>query len=154
MPAVIITMLVILLVAAAIILIVAMGMQGHAREVNPELADAMERTARHLNGDAEPPRGLVAIFDEIDELPAPDLKELPAKFRSLRSARSATSASSATSAASADVPEVAPDDVPGAGSDGSPQQGALPAGSHDAWAVDPMSDTVVHARLPREPGPR
>ena len=96
MPAVIITMLVILLVAAAIIAIVAMGMQGHAREVNPELADAMETTARHLNGDAQPPRGLVTIFGEIDELPSADLRDIPARIRSMRSARSAASATSAS----------------------------------------------------------
>lgn len=131
MPAVIITMLVILLVAAAIILIVAMGMQGHAREVSPELARAMERTARHLNGDAEPPKGLVVIFDEIDELPGADLKELPAKLRSLRSARSATSAASATSAhsaASAAEPEGAASEAQWA-DDGGPQPGEAPSRS-------------------------
>ena len=123
MPAVIIPMLVILLVAAVIIAIVAMGMQGHAREVSPQLADAMETTARHLNGDAEPPRGLVAIFDEIDELPSPDLRDLPARIRYMRSARSAASAPSASvpeadevaaeSDAPADTPESdAPADTP------------------------------------------
>ena len=149
MPAVIITMLVILLLAAAIIAVVAMGMQGHARDVNPELADAMERTARHLNGEAEPPRGLRVLLDEFDELPSPDLKEIPARIRSFRSARSAASAASATSAASAasaDLPE--PEPAPSA-SDGRPTGAAaqVPDVTKDAA----LEDTVVHARLPRVP---
>ena len=125
MPAVIITMLVILLVAAVIIAIVAMGMQGHAREVSPQLADAMETTARHLNGDAEPPRGLVAIFDEIDELPSPDLRDLPARIRSMRSARSAASATSAS------VPEADEVDAgPGAVAWSRPQSPEPDAAAH------------------------
>lgn len=101
MPAVVFTMLVILVVAAAVIAVVVMGMEGTGKDQHPEIANAMARTARHLNGEAEPPKGLVSFFDEVSEVPVPDLKDLKAvsgKIRSLRSARSATSASSAPSA--------------------------------------------------------
>lgn len=147
MPAVIVTMLVVLLIAAAVIAIVAMGMQGHAREVNPDLASALEKTGRHLNGDAEPPKGLVVLFDEIDELPKADLKELPARIRSMRSARSASSA------VSADLPDTEPplDEPP---LDEPPLDPQVESGVPE-WAeegsLDQLGDTVVHARLPHEP---
>lgn len=98
MPAVVFTMLVILVLAAAVIAVVVMGMEGTGKEQHPEIAHAMARTARHLNGEAEPPKGLVMFFDEVSDVPVPDLKDLrsvPGKIRSLRSARSAASASSA-----------------------------------------------------------
>ena len=98
MPAVVFTMLVILVLAAAIIAVVVMGMEGTGKEQHPEVANVMARTARHLNGEAEPPKGLVMFFDEVSDVPVPDLKDLksvPGRIRSLRSARSAGSASSA-----------------------------------------------------------
>jgi len=58
-------MVVILAVAIGIVAIVAMGMQGAGRQRVPELANVMAETARHLNGDAEPPQGLVGFFEEI-----------------------------------------------------------------------------------------
>lgn len=144
MPAVIITMLVILLLAAAIVAIVAMGMQGHAREVSPELADAMEKTARHLNGEADPPRGLVAILGEIDELPGADL---PGRIRSRRSARSAASASSGDSGDSAasagSASPASPAETPPSGRP-APAAGAAPEASE-------VGDRVVHTRLPETP---
>ena len=33
----------------------------------PELANVMAETARHLNGDADPPQGLVGFFEEIPD---------------------------------------------------------------------------------------
>ena len=60
----IIVMLVILGIALAVIAVVAVGMQGGGSE-RSEIARTMTRTAQHLNGDAQPPRGLVEFFDEI-----------------------------------------------------------------------------------------
>jgi len=61
-------MVVILAVAIGIVAIVAMGMQGAGRQRVPELANVMAETARHLNGDAEPPQGLVGFFEEIPDV--------------------------------------------------------------------------------------
>ena len=52
----------------SIVAIVAMGMQGAGRQKVPELANVMAETARHLNGDAEPPQGLVEFFEEIPDM--------------------------------------------------------------------------------------
>ena len=79
MPIVIFTMLMVLVLAAVVIAVVVMGMEGTGSEKHPEIADAMAKTARHLNGEGDPPRALVALFDEIDEVP--DVRELPAKIR-------------------------------------------------------------------------
>lgn len=98
MPIMIFTMLVVLVVAAAVIAVVVMGMQGTGREQHPEIADAMARTARHLNGEGNPPRALVAIFNEADEVSDIDVKQIPGRLRSMASARSARSARSAASA--------------------------------------------------------
>lgn len=60
---------VILAIALAIIAIVAVGMNDEVAERAPgELASMMSTTAKHLNGDAEPPQGLVAFFEEIPDL--------------------------------------------------------------------------------------
>jgi hypothetical protein len=61
-------MVVILAVAIGIVAIVAMGMQGAGKQRVPELANVMAETARHLNGDAEPPQGLVEFFEEIPDM--------------------------------------------------------------------------------------
>ncbi len=82
MAVALLVMVVILAIAIAIVAIVAMGMQGAGRERAPELANVMAETARHLNGDAAPPQGLVEFFEEI-----PDMRR-----------GSATSAKSANSA--------------------------------------------------------
>ena len=62
-----IMMLVILGVALAIIAIVAIGMQGNPRPTadTPKVRKAMVRTAKHLNGEAPPPPGLVTFFDDL-----------------------------------------------------------------------------------------
>lgn len=108
------TMLGVLAIAAGVIAVVVMGMEGTGRQQHPEIAQAMARTARHLNGEGAPPRALVQLFDEIDEVGELNVRDLPEKIRSLgsaataasaRSARSAWSALSARSAASANPPE-------------------------------------------------
>ena len=70
MAVALLVMVVILAVAIAIgiVAIVAMGMQGAGRQKVPELANVMAETARHLNGDAEPPQGLVEFFEEIPDM--------------------------------------------------------------------------------------
>ncbi len=83
MPIVIFTTLVVLLVAAAVIAVVLMGIRGHGRELHPEIADAMARTARHLNGEGQPPRQLVALVDEAKDVQVPELRDLPAMAREL-----------------------------------------------------------------------
>ncbi|HHU37990.1 MAG TPA: hypothetical protein GXZ45_01685 [Propionibacterium sp.] len=112
------TMLVVLVLAAGVIAVVVMGMEGTGRQTHPEIASAMARTARHLNGEGEPPRALVQLFDEIDEVGDLNVRELPGKLRTLgsaataasaRSARTAWSALSARSAASANPPEAPAD---------------------------------------------
>lgn len=68
MAVALLVMVVILAVAIGIVAIVAMGMQGAGRTKVPELANVMAETARHLNGDAEPPQGLVDFFEEIPDV--------------------------------------------------------------------------------------
>jgi hypothetical protein len=58
----------ILVVALVVIAVVAMGENGTMSDRAPELADLMATTARHLNGDAEPPKLLVDLFEELPEL--------------------------------------------------------------------------------------
>lgn len=60
-----IMMLVILGIALAIIAIVAIGMQGNPRSSSPKVRTAIARTAKHLNGEAPPPPGLVSFFDDL-----------------------------------------------------------------------------------------
>lgn len=68
MPIAILAMVIILALAIAIVAIVAIGMQGAGKERVPELANVFAETARHLNGDAEPPQRLVDFFDEIEDV--------------------------------------------------------------------------------------
>ncbi len=84
-------MLVILGIALCVIAIVAVGMKGNLADRAPEFATVMATTARHLNGDAEPPQGLVDFFDEI-----PDIRPRSADSASERLHRSADSASERT----------------------------------------------------------
>ncbi|MCW3157345.1 hypothetical protein [Micropruina sonneratiae] len=67
MAVALLVMVVILAIAIGIVAIVAMGMQGAGRDRVPELANVMAETARHLNGDAEPPQGLVEFFEELPD---------------------------------------------------------------------------------------
>jgi hypothetical protein len=71
-------------IALCIIAVVAVGMRGSLSDRAPEVANVLANTARHLNGDADPPQGLVDFFEET--------------ARSAASARSAISARSAASA--------------------------------------------------------
>jgi hypothetical protein len=94
MPIMIFTMLVVLVLAAAIIAVVVMGMEGTGRSgKHPEIAEAMARTARHLNGEGEPPRRPSCLFDEIDEVGDINVRDLPDKLA--QPARPPASAASA-----------------------------------------------------------
>lgn len=64
MAAATIFMLVTLAIALGIIAVVAVGMQGPPPRRTSGVAHAMHRTARHLNGDAPPPAGLVNFLDD------------------------------------------------------------------------------------------
>ncbi len=55
-------------IALCVIAIVAVGMRGSLSEKAPDFANIMANTARHLNGDAEPPQGLVDFFEEIPDM--------------------------------------------------------------------------------------
>ncbi len=60
-----IMMLVILAIALGIIAVVAIGMQGTSGQRAPKMRSAMANTARHLNGEAPPPPGLVNFFEDL-----------------------------------------------------------------------------------------
>lgn len=176
MPVVIFTMLVILVLAAAIIAVVVMGMEGQGRQQHPGVADAMARTARHLNGESDPPPALVALLGEMDDVSVTDVdvRQLPGRLRSRLSARSADSAESSDSpgsVASGGTPASAAstvtgpspsspltatpgEDAAGRGAAGA-QESAVPSTSDrppapapDAAAAAPR---VLHAELPSEP---
>lgn len=55
-------------IALCLIAIVAVGMKGGLSGRAPELANMMANTARHLNGDADPPQGLIEFFEEIPDI--------------------------------------------------------------------------------------
>ena len=55
-------------IALCVIAIVAVGMKGSLSEKAPEFANVMATTARHLNGDANPPQGLIDFFEEIPDI--------------------------------------------------------------------------------------
>lgn len=48
--------------AVAVAATVVMGMEGHGKDRAPELTDRMARAARHLNGDAKPPKRFEHLF--------------------------------------------------------------------------------------------
>lgn len=81
--------LAIVAIALCVIAVVAVGMRGSLSDKAPEVANVLASTARHLNGDADPPQGLVDFFDELP-------RSASSAPRSATSApRSATSASEA-----------------------------------------------------------
>lgn len=90
-------MLLILLVAAAIFGMVVVGMEGTGRHRVSDLAQHLARAGRHLNGEADPPKGLVSFFEQAEE-GADDLRQLPSQLVKRRSASSASSAPSASGA--------------------------------------------------------
>lgn len=59
---------VIVAIALCVIAIVAVGMNGSLARKAPEFANLMANTAKHLNGDADPPQGLVEFFEEIPDM--------------------------------------------------------------------------------------
>ncbi len=107
MVATLFAMLVILALAAVVLGMVVVGMEGQGRHRLPEVAQTLARAGRHLNGEAEPPKGLVAFFEEAED-GADDLRQLPANIRTR-----ATSRSSAGGPASA--PSAARHEPPAAG---------------------------------------
>ena len=60
--------LAIVAIALCVIAIVAVGMKGSLSDKAPDFASIMANTARHLNGDADPPQGLVDFFEEIPDI--------------------------------------------------------------------------------------
>lgn len=99
MPTVVVALIAILVVALAVIAVVVMGVHGSGRKTMPELADVMARTARQLNGEGQPPRGLLLLFHEMDDVSSNDLnpRQITGRIRSsIASARSAASAQSPT----------------------------------------------------------
>ena len=62
MTTIVVFMVLMLAVAAALIGVVVMGMEGRGRNRAPELADRFARAAKHLNGDAQPPKRVEHLF--------------------------------------------------------------------------------------------
>lgn len=58
----VLAMSVVLAVAVAVLGIVAVGLQGRGKTHAPKMANRLERAARHLNGDAEPPQRFARLF--------------------------------------------------------------------------------------------
>lgn len=82
MAVALLVMVVILAIAIGVVAVVAMGMQGAGKQKVPELANVMAETARHLNGDAAPPQGLVEFFEEL-----PDVRRSASSAKSAQSAK-------------------------------------------------------------------
>ncbi len=53
---------VVLAVAIAVVGVVVVGLEGRGRTHAPKVAQRLERAARHLNGDAEPPQRFAKLF--------------------------------------------------------------------------------------------
>ncbi len=62
-------MVLILALALAVCAVVVIGTQGTGKENAPQLSSALAETARHLNGDAEPPEGLVSLLEQSKRNP-------------------------------------------------------------------------------------
>ncbi len=58
----VLAMSVVIAVALAVLGTVAVGLQGRGKGYAPKVADRLERAARHLNGDAEPPQRFTKLF--------------------------------------------------------------------------------------------
>lgn len=64
-----IVMILILVLALAVCAVVVIGTQGTGRDKAPQLSNALAETARHLNGDAEPPEQLISLLDQTKREP-------------------------------------------------------------------------------------
>ncbi|OYN93694.1 hypothetical protein [Enemella evansiae] len=62
MSSIVLFTLLALVIAAFVCGAVAMGMAGHGRSQHPKVAHGFARAAQALNGDGEPPSGLVKLF--------------------------------------------------------------------------------------------
>ena len=60
--------IVLVAIALAIIAVVGIGMNPGWTKASPELSALMTTTARHLNGEADPPKGLVEIVEGLPDL--------------------------------------------------------------------------------------
>ena len=121
MFATILSMIVIIAVACIVVGMVVVGVQESSTKPLPELANTLAIARRHLNGEAPPPRGLVAFFEEAES----GAEELKAGLR--RSASSARTGRTAPSARSA----VSPSGLP------------RPKAMVNAGANSPTSDDTV-----------
>lgn len=124
----IVALILIVLLAIAVVAMVVVGMEGAGRHRIPEVAHTLARAGKHLNGEADPPAGLVAFFEEVEDS-AEALRRRTASARSAlsaksastaRSARTAISARSAASARSATRPDEDQVERPSVTSDASP----------------------------------
>ena len=55
-------------IALCVIPVVPVGIKKKLASKAPEFANVMANTAKHLNGDADPPQGLVEFFEEIEDI--------------------------------------------------------------------------------------
>lgn len=108
MFATILSMIIIIAVACIVVGMVVVGIQGAGSGRIQEIAKPLAVAGRHLNGEAPPPRGLVAFFEEAES----GAEELRAGLRrsgtSARSGVSARTGGTAPSARSAASPVPAP----------------------------------------------
>ena len=66
MPAIIISMLVIVGLALFSLAVVAIGMRGKFSEAAPTVADRLAVVGHHLNGEADMPTKLQAVYERVD----------------------------------------------------------------------------------------
>ncbi|MEL4357149.1 MULTISPECIES: hypothetical protein [unclassified Luteococcus] len=64
MTAFLITLFLILFVALAVAAVVVVGMKGYGGNHAPRLAGGLAETARHMNGEGEPPQALIDLLPE------------------------------------------------------------------------------------------
>ena len=62
MVAITVALLFCLSLAGGVVAMVVMGVEGRGRERAPQIAETLGKTARHLNGEAEPPPGLLRLL--------------------------------------------------------------------------------------------
>lgn len=63
MTLVVITMIAVLVVAGVVVGLVLFGMEGRGGERAPRLRQRVSRAAKHLNGDAKPPKKFVRMIE-------------------------------------------------------------------------------------------
>ena len=58
-----VTMFLLVVLAVAVAGVVAVGMKGKLADADPRLRHGLAQVARHLNGDAEPPKQFVQVVE-------------------------------------------------------------------------------------------